>query len=96
MNFWQRPTAVFSCSAPNILASCQVSKGLDAYVSLLTVCAAAPDDSRRSGVQCSVINQRRVTCTSVAAFLEPFFFYFSVSTLVAGCESPGTDNNAGD
>jgi hypothetical protein len=31
-----------------------------------------PDDSRRAIVQYSLIHQRRVTCTSVAAFLEPF------------------------
>jgi hypothetical protein len=52
MNFWQRSTAVFSCSAPNILASCRVSKGLDAYVSLLTVCAAAP--RRQPSIRCSM------------------------------------------
>jgi hypothetical protein len=27
-----------------------------------------PDDSRRIGVQCSVMDQRRVTCTSVAVY----------------------------
>jgi hypothetical protein len=53
-----------------------------------------PDDSRRSVVQCSVIDQRRVTCTSAAAFSEPFYSFFSLSTLCAGCESPGTDNDA--
>jgi EAL domain-containing protein len=45
-----------------------------------------PDDSRRSAVQCSVIDQRRVTCISVAAFSELFCSSCSLSTLCAGCE----------
>jgi hypothetical protein len=40
-------------------------------------------------------DQCRVTCTSVAAFLELFCPFFSLSTLCAGCESAGTAANAG-
>jgi len=53
-----------------------------------------PDDARRSAVEYSLTNQRRVTCTSVA-FLEPFWSLLSLSTLCAGCEVPGTNDDAG-
>src|ERR1700738_1961524 len=100
MNVRHQPTEVLSCPAPNIRASCRVCKGLDqarTHISLRSrYVRQRADDSRRSVVQCSVIDQWRVKCTSGAAFLEPFSSFFSLSTLCAGCESPGTDNDAGD
>jgi hypothetical protein len=53
------------------------------------------DDGPLSVVQCSVMDQRRITCIS-AAFLEPFWSSLSLSTLCAGCELLGTDDGAGD
>jgi hypothetical protein len=50
-----------------------------------------PDESHRSVVQCSAMDQRRVKCISVAAFLELFCSFSSLSTLCAGCESTGTN-----
>jgi hypothetical protein len=56
MNFRHQPTEVLSCPAPNIRTSCRVSKGLgqglDAHVSPLTVCAAAP--RREPSIRCSM------------------------------------------
>jgi hypothetical protein len=45
-----------------------------------------PDDSRRAIVQYSLIDQRRIPCTSVAAFLEPFWFFFSLFGSYAECD----------
>jgi hypothetical protein len=50
-----------------------------------------PDESRRSVIQCGMLDQRRVKCISVAAFLELFCSSFSLSTLCAECESTGTN-----
>jgi len=90
MNLQQQLTEVLSCLAPNIRTCCRSGKAWTFRSSCPRYVRQRPDDRRRSGVKCSLTDQRRVTCIS-AAFSEPFWSSPSLSSFYGGLESPGTD-----
>jgi PAS domain-containing protein len=81
-------------NAPNIRTSCREERTWTRAWTHMSVRSAyvrqRADESRRSVVQCSVTDQRRVKCISVAASLELFCSFSSLSTLCGGSESTGT------